>query len=1024
MRYQTAVPLGEGGMGTVYRAFDPVLGRPVALKFLRGDNPALAQRLLREARLQARVDHEHVCRVYEAGESEGRPYIAMQYIEGQTLDRVAPTLSLEQKVRVMREVAEAVHAANRIGLVHRDLKPGNVMVEVREEGLHPYVLDFGLAREVQAEGLTETGLALGSPPYMAPEQARGEIHALDRRTDVYALGAVLYELLCGRPPFQGRSTVEILVKVLHEEPEAPRRLQPRLPVDLETVALKCLEKEPPRRYDSARALAEDLGRFLDGEPVRAQPARLGYRLARKARKHRAALAAGAAGLVLVGTLMALWLRARWTSSERALLAQRFGQEVERMEGGLRQAYLLPRHDTRAAREQVRERLKRLGADMVRLGPVSYGPGSSALGRGHLALGEHAKAREHLERAWSLGQQDPETAQALGRTLGALYREALDDAKGIKDEAEQGRRRRELEATLRDPALTYLGVAGAPAREYAQALIAHYEGRHEDALRHLERASDDSAEAAEARLLQGRVWVAVAGERESSGDPAGALEALEEAGRSYAAGAEIARSSPEVLGAECERWASIIETRETYGRQEADAYAQALRSCETAASVDPDRAGPHVSRSRILWRWAEYRENHGQPGRAQTDDAIAAARRAVALDARDAATFNNLGLALWTRAEEASAAGQDPRALLREAAEAVDKAAALRPSWVSAAVNLCGIHHLIGDWELAHGLDPEPALVRAEKAARGAVELSPQTWQAHNNLGMVFWTRAHAQLFHGRDPSGAIDEGRRSFERALSLNPKGAFAHNNLAGVESLAAQFALWRGQDPLPALERMRAAARAALSSKPGYVNGEAALVLADALDAERLLERGALPEAVIGSGRKAVLRALAIDAGNVGALTRAVRLELAAARWAMRAGKPPAPAFRAAARHIQVLSTAGANDPDAESSAAAFHRWHAEWVLSRGLSPAEDVRRGLSAADRVLALRPGDAEAKALAAGLHLAAARAAGDAMARSRAAAQASVLLREALELNPLMARQQQDLAREAARLAGAVSVAER
>jgi predicted Ser/Thr protein kinase len=270
MKYETAILLGKGAMGEVYKAFDPVLQRFVALKYLRKDDPGLAERLLREARLQARVEHEMVCKVYEVGTDEGRPFIAMQFIEGRTLEQAAADMTLGEKMQVVRDVAEAVHAAHETGLIHRDLKPQNIMVERRADGTwRPHVLDFGLARESEASGLTASGAIVGTPPYMAPEQARGDLPGLDRRTDVYALGAVLYRLVTGRPPFEG-GHLDVAMRVIHTEPVPPRRVDPTLPVDIEAIVLKCLEKDRDRRYPTAQALARDLQRFLDGEAVEAR----------------------------------------------------------------------------------------------------------------------------------------------------------------------------------------------------------------------------------------------------------------------------------------------------------------------------------------------------------------------------------------------------------------------------------------------------------------------------------------------------------------------------------------------------------------------------------------------------------------------------------------------------------------------------------------------------------------------------------------------------------------------------------
>lgn len=301
MDYRTGILVGRGGMGEVYRAWDPVLERPVALKYLRVSDPDQVARLQQEARAQARIDHPAVCRVYEVGDEEGRPFIAMQFVDGRQLDEAAADMSLEQKVVVVREVAEAVQAAHAAGLIHRDLKPANILVATDGDGRpRPYVLDFGIAREQEVAGLTATGQVIGTPGYLSPEQARGETTTLDRRTDVFSLGVILYELLTGRRPFRGESQVEVLMALLTREPEPPRRLAPWVPRDLETVILRCLEKEPDRRYPSARELADDLGRWLLGEPVLSRRTGPVDRMVRRVRRHPA-VAAMAALLVVLAT---------------------------------------------------------------------------------------------------------------------------------------------------------------------------------------------------------------------------------------------------------------------------------------------------------------------------------------------------------------------------------------------------------------------------------------------------------------------------------------------------------------------------------------------------------------------------------------------------------------------------------------------------------------------------------------------------------------------------------------------------
>ena len=304
-RYEVQLVIGSGGMGKVYKAFDRKLKRNVALKFLRGADADLERRFLQEAQAQARVDHPGVCKVYEVGRIDEEPYIAMQLIDGETLRDAAQHLSVQQKLALLQETAEAVHAAHKLGLVHRDIKPANILIEAASDGLRAYITDFGLARDTQEPGESVQGALLGTPQYMAPEQARGEHRSIDARTDVYGLGATMYEVLTGKPPFEGGTHLQTLYKMMHEDPLPPRRHLASLPPEVEGIVLKCLEKDPQRRYESARALANDIGAALRGEPVTARPPGAAGRIWRKVRRNKA-LAAALTALALVLLLPRAW----------------------------------------------------------------------------------------------------------------------------------------------------------------------------------------------------------------------------------------------------------------------------------------------------------------------------------------------------------------------------------------------------------------------------------------------------------------------------------------------------------------------------------------------------------------------------------------------------------------------------------------------------------------------------------------------------------------------------------------------
>jgi len=285
--------LGRGGMGVVYKARQEKLQRLVALKMMLSVAQGGPERLTRfrtEAEAVARLQHPNVVQIYEVGEQEGSPYLALEYCAGGSLaDRLDGTpLPARVAASVVESVARAVSAAHEVGIIHRDLKPANVLIanELPSDlppgnaprtdaptlaSLTLKLTDFGLAKKIEEQGLTATGVVLGTPSYLAPEQGLGNANSVGPAADIYSLGAILYELLTGRPPFKGETTIDTIMQAVSRDPVPPSRLNSKVPLDLETICLKCLEKSPASRYPTAAELANDLTRFRAGEPIRARP---------------------------------------------------------------------------------------------------------------------------------------------------------------------------------------------------------------------------------------------------------------------------------------------------------------------------------------------------------------------------------------------------------------------------------------------------------------------------------------------------------------------------------------------------------------------------------------------------------------------------------------------------------------------------------------------------------------------------------------------------------------------------------
>src|SRR6266550_7850753 len=271
--YELLEEIGRGGQGVVFRARQKSLNRVVALKVIslgQWASKAHLKRFRREAESAAGLEHPGIVPIHEVGEREGSCYFSMKFVEGGQLDQVAKRQPIPHRraVELIAKVSRTVHYAHEHGILHRDIKPGNILLDAKGE---PHLTDFGLARLVESESsVTHTLDVLGTPSYMAPEQAAGNNAAVGSVTDVYGLGAVLYQLLTGQPPFAGGTTYETIKLVLETEPRQPRQLNPKIDRDLSTICLKSLEKDPKRRYPSALALAEDLERWLKHEPIRAR----------------------------------------------------------------------------------------------------------------------------------------------------------------------------------------------------------------------------------------------------------------------------------------------------------------------------------------------------------------------------------------------------------------------------------------------------------------------------------------------------------------------------------------------------------------------------------------------------------------------------------------------------------------------------------------------------------------------------------------------------------------------------------
>ncbi len=405
--YEVLRRIGRGGMATVYLARDRRLGRMVALKLISAPEPneQLIARLRAEAHAIARLQHPNIVQIYEIGQRRGQPYLALEYVEGGSLaEWIAGNPRPARDAATLVEVlARAVHAAHQHGVVHRDLKPANVLLH---QQLHPKITDFGLVKFLDDADprQTQSGVMVGTASYMAPEQAGNSKGTVSAATDIYALGAILYELITGRPPFKAPTVIQTVQLVQNSEPVAPRQLQPHTPRDLETVCLKCLQKDPSRRYASAIELADDLARFLKGEPVHARPVGSIQRAWRWSQRNRAvaAMAAAVAVVVLLGSAVSVFFAMK--ANRRAAESQERRQHAEAVSRFMVNLFRSADPHIDGGKVTVADSLER-GAKHLDIDfpdkPLIHAELADAIGHTYLGLGLNSQGLDLLEKAHAL-----------------------------------------------------------------------------------------------------------------------------------------------------------------------------------------------------------------------------------------------------------------------------------------------------------------------------------------------------------------------------------------------------------------------------------------------------------------------------------------------------------------------------------------------------------------------------------------------------------------------------------------------
>jgi serine/threonine-protein kinase len=671
-------------------------------------------------------------------------------------------------------------------------QPANILVEQAQDGrLRPVVMDFGIAREgKESSGLTEAGMVMGTPNYMAPEQAAGLVEQIDRRSDVYSLGATLYELLTGRPPIVGETVVDVLFKVLQEDPVPPRQLQRSVPVDLETIALKCLAKEQSLRYDSAKALAEDLQRYVNGEPIVARKASLAYRLGKQIRKQKSLFALSLLSLLFISALVTDRLRVHFQHARQAKIvkaqierARLLGQDAKETEWFMRAVYELPMHDVTREQEIMRSRMRQLEEQIDSLGREGGQLAHYALGRGYMALQSSDLALHHLQKAMELGKATPELHYALGRLMGERFLETLRGERRRGDVEWLRARKRKLEQEFLQPAMEHLAQSRGVKLESAElvdGLLALYQARYEKANAHADAALASAPWLYEAYKLKGDVWQARALAQYIGGATEKAAADLVLAIAEYDQAAERGRSDISVLEARAEAWGHLLQQLYETHRPFEDMIPKAQSACQQAITVAPKNDVGYRELAGIHLLVAQSLFDNGKDPRPHVKELTDVAKAGLRNGRGDPGLENAMGDGLLLVLFYEDGRGLPLSVDVNEAIDHQRRAIALNPSYLWAYNGMAGLYLFRSERAQKQNTDPREDLQTAIRYSKEAVRLSPNYGTAYSNLTYFYMRLASYQLEHKQGIDDAIAAGIAYGQECQRRKPKLSDCAANLA----------------------------------------------------------------------------------------------------------------------------------------------------------------------------------------------------------------------------------------------------
>jgi len=819
-KFVRTVQIGSGGMGEVWKAWDVDLGRWVALKFLRSGQGDEIARFKREAQTAAKLSHPNIAAIYEVSEDRGHPFIAMQFIDGVTLKRV-PRRDRRAIAACLRDAARAVGYGHAQGIIHRDLKPENVMVA---DG-HVFVTDFGLARPAHgATQLTRTGDVVGTPDYMSPEQAGGE--PLDAGTDVWSLGATLYELLTDGLPFHGANGIETMLRIREAEPVPPRKLDPTIDPDLETIVLKCLEKPRDRRYVTATALAADLDRWIRREPILGRRAGMLTRIVRRlSRKKAVVTLAAVAALALIVGVAGVWLlraKDRRLAEQQEALRRRESELIAALrrtaEATLDAALALRRGADLPGMQKHAERLRLDCERVLRELPRAAEP-HCLMGRMERALLRDADALAHQERALALdpGLASARYERAILNSLeyGRLHRLAIETARSVdgpltaaaarelpppsRDDVERADprlapRRKAVEEDARWLA-GHAGIDDAAART-VQGILAYYAQDYDIASHDLRTAVDLDPSREEAWAMLGLALI----ERMRTVTDGGQREArLDEIVRTFADAARRDRGYLPAVSGLAEVHALRASFVAELGRDPSGDWSAAEKAYDDALALAPNDADGLNGRGRVRTSRALWLMGRGGDPEPSWRDAEGDFEAALRRDAGDLRARCGLAALEGYRAVLQIYTGGHPLPAMARGELQLTEALALRPGDAGLLTQRAGIRVNRALFAIRARRDPLPDFAAAEEDFAEAIRRNRESYAAWYGRAMLRTNRGAWRDTEGGDPDADYAAAEEDAGQAIRINANSPDAWRARARLRANRGLRTVARSGDPRP---------------------------------------------------------------------------------------------------------------------------------------------------------------------------------------------------------------------------------